>query len=410
MPARLHPDRAPLRKPFMAILKPGRRNLALAAVCLMLCASAGATPYVPADDRIVLERLPEKGDPALAHLKRMRAELAANPRDLDIAVPVVRRALEAARTLGDPRFLGEAQAALAPWWKAADAPPIAVLLRATLKQSEHDFAGSLADLDPLLEANPAMAQARLTRATVLTVLGRYADARRDCASLAGRVAPVVVIGCEAGPASLSGEARAAYDALAGILARQDADPGVREWAQTLAAEIAARRGDFTAAEAHFRAARALDPRDAYLKGAYADFLLDRDRPRDVLPLLRDDTRNDTLLLRLALAERRLPDQRGIFTEHRSDLAARFDAARRRGDSVHRREEAQFRLVIEGDAHAALALARENWAVQREPADLRILIEAARAAGDAAALKIATDWIAAHHLEDAAVLAGLQAVR
>jgi hypothetical protein len=117
-----------------------------------------------------------------------------------------------------------------------------------------------------------------------------------------------------------------------------------------------------------------------------------------------------LLLRLALAERRLPDQRGIFTEHRSDLAARFDAARRRGDSVHRREEAQFRQVIEGDAHAALALARETWAVQREPADLRILIEAARAAGDAAALKIATDWIAAHHLEDAAVLAGLQVVR
>ena len=49
-------------------------------------------------------------------------------------------------------------------------------------------------------------------------------------------------------------------------------------------------------------------------------------------------------------------------------------------------------------------------MQREPADLRILIEAARAAGDAAALKIATDWIAAHHLEDAAVLAGLQVVR
>ena len=381
-----------------------------AAVCLLLCASAAATPYVPADDRIVLERLPEKGDPALAQLKRMRAQLAANPRDLDIAVPVARRALEAARTLGDPRFLGEAQAALAPWWKAADAPPVAVLLRATLKQSEHDFAGALADLGPLLEANPAMAQARLTRATVLTVLGRYADARRDCAALAGRVAAVIVIGCEAVPASLSGDARAAYEALPRILAYQDAGPGVREWAQTLAAEIAARRGDFAAAEAHFRAARALDARDAYLKGVYADFLLDRGRPRDVLPLLRDDARNDTLLLRLALAERRLPDQYAAFTEHRSDLAARFDAARRRGDSVHRREEAQFRLVIEGDARAALTLARDNWAVQREPADLRILIEAARAAGDSAALKIATDWIAAHHLDDAAVLTELQAVR
>lgn len=404
MPARLHPDRAPLRTLVMAIARLGRGSVALAVACLLLCASVAAEPYVPADDAIVLERLPEKRDPALAQLKRMRAELAANPRNLDIAAPVARRALEAARTLGDPRFLGQAQAALAPWWNAGDAPPAAVLLRATLKQSEHDFAGSLADLDPLLAANPAMAQARLTRATVLTVLGRYADARRDCAALAGRVAPLVVIGCEAGPASLSGEAAAAYEALARILAYRGADPGVREWALTLAAEIAARRGDFPAADAHFRAARALDPRDAYLKGAYADFLLDRDRPRDVLPLLRDDTRNDTLLLRLALAEQRLPDQRGAFAGHRSDLAARFDAARRRGDSVHRREEAQFRLVIEGDARAALTLARDNWAVQREPADLRILIEAARAAGDADALKIASDWVTTHQLEDAVALA------
>jgi len=94
-------------------------------------------------------------------------------------------------------------------------------------------------------------------------------------------------------------------------------------------------------------ASALDPHDAYLKAAYADFLLDRDRPREVLPLLRNDTKNDPLLLRLALAEQRLPDERDAFARHRADLAARFDAARRRGDSLHRREEARFRLTIDG---------------------------------------------------------------
>jgi Tfp pilus assembly protein PilF len=382
----------------------GWRRAVIAAGIALLSAAACAKPFAPDNDAVVLERLPEKGDPALAELRRMRAALAGNPRDLDSAVPVVRRALEAARTLGDPRFLGQAEAALGPWWKGDDVPPVALLLRATLKQSQHDFAGSLADLDRLLAANPTLAQARLTRATVLTVVGRYADARRDCAALAAKAAPLVVIGCEAPPASLSGEAAPAYDALVRTLAWQRVDPAVREWALTLAAEIAARRGDFSAADRHFTAARALDPRDAYLKAAYADFLLDRDRPRDVLPLLRDDTRNDTLLLRLALAEQRLPDEKAAFATHREDLAARFDAARRRGDSLHRREEARFRLVIEDDARAALTLARDNWAVQREPADLRILIEAARATRDAGALKAATDWIAAHHLEDALTLA------
>jgi tetratricopeptide (TPR) repeat protein len=394
----------------MRIVTNAWRLVAIATGVVLLVSTACATPFVPESDAVVLERLPEKGDPALAQLKQMRAALIANPRDLDIVVPVVERALEAARTLGDPRFLGQAQAALAPWWHADDAPPVAVLLRATLKQSQHDFAGSLADLDPLLARNRAIVQARLMRATVLTVLGRYADARRDCAALAGHVAPVVVIGCEAVPASLSGEARPAYEALIRMLAYQGASPRVRGWALTLAAELAVRRGDFSAAELHFRAALALDPRDAYLKGAYGDFLLDRDRPREVPPLLHDDTRNDVLLLRLALAEQRLPGQREAFVARRADLAARFEAAHRRGDSMHRREEARFRLVIENDVQAALALARDNWAVQREPADLRILVEAARAAGDSGALRIATDWICAHHLEDAVIVADLEGSR
>src|SRR4051812_7234266 len=112
----------------------------LAGVMLILMLGVGtalATPYTPLRDDAVLERLPEKGDPSLAQLKRMRAALAARPGDLGIAVPVARKALDAARELGDPRFLGQAQAALAPWWTGDDVPAAALLLRATLKQSQH---------------------------------------------------------------------------------------------------------------------------------------------------------------------------------------------------------------------------------------------------------------------------------
>lgn len=378
------------------------RTAAVAAGLALLAGVAPAAPYTPDSDDVVLERLPERGDPALAQLKRMRATLAADPRQVDLAVSVARRALDAARALGDPRFLGQAQAALAPWWSGSDVPAGAWLLRATLKQAQHDFAGSLQDLDALLAAHPTLAQARLTRATVRSVVGRYADARHDCAALAGYAAAVVVIGCEAVPASLSGDAAPAYEALTQALSVRGGDPGAREWALTLAAEIAARRGDGEAAERHFRDALALDSRDPYLKAAYADFLLDRDRAVEVLPLLRGDTRNDALLLRLTLAEQRLPEAHASFALHRDELAARFDDARRRGDSMHRREEARFRLVIERDPMSAVRLARDNWAVQREPADLRILLEAAHAAGDTDAWSIATRFIATNHIEDAAL--------
>lgn len=370
----------------------------------MASSLASAAPQVPPDDAVVLERLPEKGNPALIQLKRMRGVLAANPQQLEIAAPVARRAIEAARETGDPRFLGQAQAALAPWWSAGDAPAIALVLRATVKQSQHDFAGALADLDLLLKRNPAHGQARLTRATVLTVQGRYADAKRDCAALVGHALPLIVAACSAAPSSLSGDAGSAYSSLTAELSRPAQDAGVREWAETLAAEIAWRRGALDDAEAHFREAQALDPRDPYLKAAFADLLLETKRPQEVVALLRDDIRNDSLYLRLALAEQRIPEKAGDFAAHRGDLIARFDAARRRGDSLHRREEARFRLEIEHDPAGALKLAQDNWAVQREPADLAILAAAARAAGDAPGLRVVDAWMAATHLEDVRVVA------
>src|SRR5205823_6524748 len=129
--------------------------------------------------------------------------------------------------------------------------------------------------------------------------------------------------------------------------------------------------------AHFRAALALDPRDAYLRAAYADFLLDNDRARDALPLLRDDTRNDSLLLRLALAERALPDVRTAFDAHRADLAARFDAARARGARAFALVRARMRAQAERrvpDARArrrrALRAIRFRPARPRQRADAR----------------------------------------
>ena len=118
-----------------------------------------------------------------------------------------------------------------------------------------------------------------------------------------------------------------------------------------------------------------------------------------MPLIKDATKNDNLLLRLALAAQRLPQMRAAFETYRADLAARFDAARRRGDSLHQREEARFTLAIVGDAPAALKLAQENWKVQKEPADLRILLEAAAAANDTATLKQASEWAASNRLQD-----------
>jgi len=382
------------------------RNLtaaALLAIVLLAIAPVFAEPYIPGADSDVLERLPEQNDPSLRDLKRLRVAASRHPDDLAPAIRLARRSIEAARDSGDPRFLGQAQAALAAWWKLSDPPAPVLLLRATIKQSNHDFEGAISDLDRLIAANPADGQALLTRATVLTVQGKYRAARADCSRIAALAVPLVFAACDAAPASLSGEAANAYRSLLGALSSaSDTDAALREWALTLAGEIADRRGDHAVDEAHFRSALALDSRDPYLIAAYCDFLLDRGRAQEVLPLVANQTWNDNLLLRLALAERQLPDAASAFAQHRRELADRFDAARRRSDSLHKREEARYRLMIENDAAGALRLARENWQVQREPADLRILSEAAAAAGDAKMQREVAEWTAATRLQYAAL--------
>jgi hypothetical protein len=122
--------------------------------------------------------------------------------------------------------------------------------------------------------------------------------------------------------------------------------------------------------------------DVYTLAAYADWLLAARRARDVLPLLEGRDAADALLLRQAMAYRQLGDARAAAAT--AALRERFAAARARGDTLHQREEALFALHLEDDAAKALALARAQWAQQKEPADALLLVQAARAAKQEAA--------------------------
>jgi hypothetical protein len=171
----------------------------------------------------------------------------------------------------------------------------------------------------------------------------------------------------------------------------------RLWALTVLAEIATRLGYARAAEAHFKEALSLGLRDTYLLGAFADFLLDEGRAKEVEALLKTDTQPDGLLLRLALAERQLASPQ--LPSHVQNLSARFAANRMRGERLHLRDEARFTLYLLAKPDEALQLAKRNWAVQKEPWDARVLLEAALQAHDPLAARPVLDWLQATRLED-----------
>lgn len=340
-------------------------------------------------------------DPTAHEMRQLRARLAAAPQDSALACEFARRCIERSRLEADPRFLGRAQSALAPWWETATPPIEVLILRATLKQSQHDFASALADLDVALRIAPANPQVWLTRATVFTVLGRYAEARQACLGLAQLAPGLVALTALANVSSVTGGAPAACGLLRNALsARNTGSAEEVLWALTALAETEARLGQADAAERDFKRSLAVGQPDPYLLGAYADWLLDQNRAAEVIELLKSDTRADGLLLRLARAEAALTPMTAALADHVAALRSRFEAGRLRGDFVHQREEAQFTLQLLHEPREALRLAQTNWQVQHEPADVRILLECALAAGEATAAIPALDFIRTNHLEDA----------
>ncbi|MEO8406926.1 MAG: hypothetical protein ABI476_00670 [Oxalobacteraceae bacterium] len=373
------------------------RLLLLPVAAIAWCA-AYASPYIPSDGKQILERLPSRNDPVQQAFVRLRAKLAQNPQDLAVATQLARRYISTSRIDGDPRYLGYAQAVLRPWWNLEHPPQEVLLQRAIILQSIHQFPHALADLDTVLNTDPENGQAWLIRATVLTVLGDYPQAKASCARLYRLTYDLVVQTCVANIGSLDGNLRSSYATLShGLTLYPNLDAGLRIWVMTLLGEMAARLGEPQQAEAHFRSAMALDTPDGYLLGAYSDFLLNQSRPGEVIELLKSRTRNDALLLRYALA---LKAQKSSSAGERIEsLRQRFAAATMRGDTVHQRERARFELHLLGNAQEALQTAIKNWEVQKEPADLRILLESAVAANDKQAMTLAVEWVGKTHFED-----------
>ena len=91
-----------------------------------------AEPIVPTRDDQVIEVLPGLATSRLEE-RRARRALAQRPTDPALAVGVARRLLARAHDDGDPRFAGQALAAISGW-SDADAPDDVLLLRADLQQ------------------------------------------------------------------------------------------------------------------------------------------------------------------------------------------------------------------------------------------------------------------------------------
>ena len=387
-----------------------RLRFALPLICAGLLGWHGVTalaaPFIPSSDAEVVERLPGRAsDPAIRRVDSLRKQLAARPDYPALRTEIARRYFDMAMAQGDPRYVGYASAAIAPLAQvkldnAASAEYALVL--GLIQQFSHEFEPALVSLQKASQLQPGSPEAMLWRTAIFMVQARYVDAAAECKRVAALSAaqadPLLAQGCSAYVEASTGQLDAAFVKLAqAVKGATQASAELLLWQNTRLAEMAWRLQRFEVAENYFKSALKLGVTDQFLLGAYADFLLARQRPAEVMSLLADWERSDILLLRLALSGKASGDKRAA--DWAAQLRDRFQAAALRGDRLHEQEAARFELDIEGHADKALLLASANYAVQKEPRDAEILMRAASASRQSKAAQPALDWLRSSRYED-----------
>ena len=345
------------------------------------CAAALAAPWRPTDDSVVLAAVPARG--INLTLESAERDYRAHPDDVAILERLVREQLAAGRRLSDPRYFGQAEAVLARALSLSQRSLTLDISWADILQHRHDYEASRRVLDRVLSTAPREPQARLMRAQMNLAQGRFAEARRDCTALltVGAVGRV----CLAQAMTMTGDLERGY-ALALREATGGGNPATRSWILTALADMAARRGD-PDSQQWLEKALLADPDDQYARLALADALIDRGALGAAARVAGAGPQSDAALLRLAI----VATASGGGDAAARELEARHREATARGEVIHLRDLARFRLEVLHDVHGALEAARRNFASQKEPWDARLLLESARAAGDLGAVAEYRAW-------------------
>src|ERR1700722_20189884 len=338
-------------------------------------------PYLPSSDAEELQDVPSTRDPAVSETKALRAALDTAPHSLPAAIHLAGAYVDYGRQVGDAHYAGYAEAVIAPWMAQARPPPSVLVTQANILQYRHQFSEARVLLQKTLNMDRNNAQAWLTLATLDMVQGDYSSAGKGCSEVIASAGLELGLACSANLRSYTGQARQSLALLHQAETAGNTVPAsYQAWVQGLMAESAERLGDWPLAESHYLSALKLLPGDNFLLVAYADFLLDRARPKEVLTLLADHAQSDTAFLRLALAQSALhSEQIGRYTWI---MAARFEALTLRGSDFFGREQARFALEL-----------------QHDPWDTRLLLQAAKAAGRPEAAAEALDFLVKAKLQD-----------
>jgi tetratricopeptide (TPR) repeat protein len=337
-------------------------NCGLFSCHLSAASIKGPDIFQPSDDAAVVFRLTSSS-----------ALLPLNSRTPQEHLDVVEQALKSFRNTANPRYLGDAERELAII-PANDRNVRFYFFRASLKQSLHMFDEAVADLNRISDLKGDSLESLMMRFTINFVSGDYPAAEGSCAALKNFENNLYAASCKQQLQALVGPQIAYRDLKQamgefGVLS----DRRALIWASGTLADIAERDGRDNVV-ALWQLALQLNRDNLYTRARLAEALLAQGSYQQVIPLTEDYLSVDALAVSSAIAQTYL----GNSTTLTKMLRERFDEALWRGEILHKRAYAQFLLDIEKNPEAALEMAEDNWAHQREWPDALILKRAREA--------------------------------
>lgn len=371
-----------------------------------------AQQFVPASDDFIVEKLPSAIVTLSQELADNRAlddkkQSSSTPSAIELST-IEQQALAAYRIAAssqDQRAYGHTLAVLKRWPEEQEKSLIIHILLAAVLQHEHSFNEALSHLDAALIKDPANAQVWLMRAQINLVIADYDSARESCDALRTMVRPAVSINCMVQVDALTGNAQRSLDVVESLL-QDNRDLSMQDYSElfTSAASFAQLLGKTEEALRYYETSLQITPDHPYLLVHYGQLLLEQARYDDAIALfaLRDERTlpdEQKILYSRALLMSEEPQRIDHANALRDSLAEGFDSAFKRDEALPNKAFAQFALYISKEPEKALAAARENWSLQKEPSDTLLLALAAEANDAQAVLTDLARWADAHDTED-----------
>ena len=367
--------------------------MGLALLCLMASPGPGwaQARFRPAPEQVVLPVSLHTLGAVSQDLKAAEQAWQGDPSNLKLALRFARQAFLLGVTEGDLRWYGSAKAALMPWWTQPSLSAEGHFMRGLVKQGFHDFRGGLADIDAAIALDATDAEFWSWRFALHLLAADMVAARADCDTMARRFEPNEARACQAILDYHTGQAAQAVKALRVLV---DA-PGfqghlAQDWLRFHLGEALRTAGHYEQAVATWSAHLSKRPRAHSVRLALAELLNDLGRHTEARRWASVPAPTDALLMQQFLASQALKD--ADAPRLAQQVEERMQAQTLRQDALIERPRLLYLIRHGKDLSAGLALAQENWALQKEPPDAVLLIEAALKSDRPQAARPVLDWM------------------